>query len=119
MNSEELLSKISECLKKFSEKFYPELKVELLGLSKEGKIAILFKHFCPSCGTSDYFIDFLDFLNDTLGEKYIIEDMKELTDEGDYWIVVFAPERLASIVQRKKRVIVFLDDMKRKKIFSF
>ena len=84
--------KLRRAIERFHELYFPEARVEYLGSSSDGKLAFLFSgHMCLTCGMSDYFVDFLEILIGELGRKYHIDDMKELSENGDAWIIVYAP----------------------------
>ncbi len=99
---------IRNATREFHRRFYPEAKAELIGISSEGKIAILFTgNMCLTCGMSDYFVDFLEILNSLLEEEYTIEDMRELDDEGTAWVVVYTPRKHIKTAKQTRRIIVF------------
>ncbi len=99
---------IKNVIKEFHRRFYPEAKAELIGISSEGKFAILFTgNICLTCGMSDYFVDFLEILNSLLEEEYAIEDMRELDDEGTSWVVVYTLRKHIRTTKQTRRIIVF------------
>ncbi len=101
------MDNIEKIVQKFNNRFGPEAIAKVLGMSNEGRIAILFGGaMCLTCGMSDYFIDFLELLNGRANKKYVIEDMRELDKQGTRWVVIYAPQEIARVIERKYRYII-------------
>lgn len=92
LGDEMVLSKdiIMKAIKKFNETFAPETTAEFVGISKdENKFAVKFSRACMSCGMYDYFLDFIEILEDLTKKKFHIEDEIVVVDPL-VWILIIS-----------------------------
>lgn len=85
------MRKVAErAVREFNERFAPETTAELISVDEvRRRIAVKFTRVCTTCGMYDYFLDFLEILEDLSGRKFHIVE-EEVVHDPLVWIIVFA-----------------------------
>ena len=81
---------LKNTLEKFRKFFGKEAMVEIIESSDKHIIAKFYGHMCYTCGTYDYFEDFIILYSECAGKDWIIDKIEGFED---YYIVTFKPKK--------------------------